>query len=267
MVGQGSPHTAPATSQRFVGRRSCAIFRLLPGLVYLCALFVTQSFVAAQDTDLRLRIAWGGGESRQWRAVISVSEGEFSEPVPLGLEADVPGSIEVLGNQVRLTQRSPRTYDGIDILVNASLDATLSVVLSPRDHKTEPYRESIKLSKLIKEYHTAPIDDRKNTLLVRRAPGDRLRLLFNRDHLVFWPGEGFSLNVIPHHVGLEPKTSFTCRVGLRKGRTTEVLSILIYKSGLQFFQIGQASAMSWIFLLFIFFISIFFIRELQGRSR
>jgi len=49
------------------------------------------------------------------------------------------------------------------------------------------------------------------------------------------------------------------------GRATEVLSILIYKNGLQFFQIGHASAMSWLFLLFIFFISIFFIRELQGR--
>ncbi len=51
------------------------------------------------------------------------------------------------------------------------------------------------------------------------------------------------------------------------GRTTELLSILIYKSGLQFFQIGQASAMSWLFLLVIFFISIFFIRALQKRNR
>ncbi|MEA2597243.1 MAG: hypothetical protein QOF01_3712, partial [Thermomicrobiales bacterium] len=32
---------------------------------------------------------------------------------------------------------------------------------------------------------------------------------------------------------------------------------------LRFFQIGQASAMSWIFLLVIFFISLFFIRKLQ----
>lgn len=47
------------------------------------------------------------------------------------------------------------------------------------------------------------------------------------------------------------------------GQTTEVLSLLIYKTGLKFFQIGQASAMSWIFLLFIFVISFFFIRELQ----
>ncbi len=51
------------------------------------------------------------------------------------------------------------------------------------------------------------------------------------------------------------------------GRVTEVLSILIYKNGLQFFQIGKASAMSWLFLLFVFLLAIFFIRELQGRTR
>lgn len=47
------------------------------------------------------------------------------------------------------------------------------------------------------------------------------------------------------------------------GQATEVLSLLIYKTGLKFFQIGQASAMSWVFLVFIFIISFFFIRELQ----
>lgn len=47
------------------------------------------------------------------------------------------------------------------------------------------------------------------------------------------------------------------------GQTTELLSMLIYKTGLRFFQIGQASAMSWVFLLVIFVISLFFIRKLQ----
>ena len=51
------------------------------------------------------------------------------------------------------------------------------------------------------------------------------------------------------------------------GQKTEVLSLLIYKTGLKFLQIGQASAMSWLFLGFIFIISFFFIRELQrGES-
>ncbi len=43
------------------------------------------------------------------------------------------------------------------------------------------------------------------------------------------------------------------------GQTTELMSMLIYKTGLRFFQIGQASAMSWIFLVAIFLISLFFI--------
>jgi len=50
------------------------------------------------------------------------------------------------------------------------------------------------------------------------------------------------------------------------GQTTELLSMLIYKTGLRFFQIGQASAMSWVFLIVIFIISLFFIRKLQQNE-
>lgn len=50
------------------------------------------------------------------------------------------------------------------------------------------------------------------------------------------------------------------------GQTTELLSMLIYKTGLRFFQIGQASAMSWVFLIVIFVISLFFIRKLQRNE-
>jgi multiple sugar transport system permease protein len=50
------------------------------------------------------------------------------------------------------------------------------------------------------------------------------------------------------------------------GRTTEVMSLLIYKTGLQFFQIGKASAMSWMFLTFILIISFFLIKQLQNKK-
>lgn len=43
------------------------------------------------------------------------------------------------------------------------------------------------------------------------------------------------------------------------GQTTELMSMLIYKTGFKFFQIGQASAMSWVFLVAIFILSLFFI--------
>jgi multiple sugar transport system permease protein len=47
------------------------------------------------------------------------------------------------------------------------------------------------------------------------------------------------------------------------GQSTELLSLLIYKTGLKFFQVGYASAMSWVFLIVIFLISLIFIRKLQ----
>ena len=46
------------------------------------------------------------------------------------------------------------------------------------------------------------------------------------------------------------------------GRQTEVMSMLIYKQGLKYFQVGEAAAMSWVFLLAIFVISLYFIRQL-----
>ena len=43
------------------------------------------------------------------------------------------------------------------------------------------------------------------------------------------------------------------------GQTTELLSMLIYKTGFRFFQIGQASALSWVFLIASLLISLVFI--------
>ena len=50
------------------------------------------------------------------------------------------------------------------------------------------------------------------------------------------------------------------------GQTTELVSMLIYKTGMKFFQIGQASAMSWIFLIIILVISLFFIRKMDQNE-
>jgi multiple sugar transport system permease protein len=50
------------------------------------------------------------------------------------------------------------------------------------------------------------------------------------------------------------------------GQTTELVSMLIYKTGMKFFQIGQASAMSWVFLVIIFIISLFFIRKMERNE-
>ncbi|MDP1340591.1 hypothetical protein, partial [Klebsiella variicola] len=47
----------------------------------------------AGEETLDLRIAWGGGAEAQWQGFLAVTEGALSDPRPLGIEADEPGSM------------------------------------------------------------------------------------------------------------------------------------------------------------------------------
>lgn len=51
------------------------------------------------------------------------------------------------------------------------------------------------------------------------------------------------------------------------GKSTEVVSLYIYKEGLKYFQIGRATAMSWIFLVIVLFISFFFMRQVWKEQK
>jgi multiple sugar transport system permease protein len=50
------------------------------------------------------------------------------------------------------------------------------------------------------------------------------------------------------------------------GKATELISMLIYKEGLKYFQIGRASALSVMFLIIIFLISINFLRRIRKKE-
>jgi len=50
------------------------------------------------------------------------------------------------------------------------------------------------------------------------------------------------------------------------GKSTELISMFIYKEGLKYFKIGRASALSVMFLVLIFLISINFLRRIQKRE-
>ena len=121
------------------------------------------------------------------RASVGLSAGTFSELTPLGIEADEPGSIWLDGAQIRIRQRSPRAYDGIDVLVTAELDARLSIWLSDEQSETAKTVE-IALRDLVGATHDTVLDDVGNRLFVSRSPGDRLRVEFDREHLVFRAG-------------------------------------------------------------------------------
>ena len=69
---------------------------LAPIALALCAAGAPVAASAADQLDVRVRIAWGGGEARPWQGTIRISEGSLSEVTPLGLEPDAPGSMLLL---------------------------------------------------------------------------------------------------------------------------------------------------------------------------
>ena len=51
------------------------------------------------------------------------------------------------------------------------------------------------------------------------------------------------------------------------GKSTEVVSLFVYKQGLKYFQIGSATAMSWVFLIIVLVISLFFMRRVLKKPQ
>ena len=103
MSGQGRPHCC------------WLIGRIWAIALVVCAVGGQTHASAAEQFDIRVRIAWGGGEARPWQGTIRLSEGTLADATPLGLEADAPGSMLLEENgSLRIYPRTPRTYDGCD---------------------------------------------------------------------------------------------------------------------------------------------------------
>jgi hypothetical protein len=216
MTGQGSPQFgAPPKLRRLASGAGAAL---------LCAALVlvaTRGWAA--DMNLRLRLAWGGGESCVWQGTIQLSAGTLSEVVPLGLEADDPGSMQAVGTaEVRIFPRSPRSYDGCDVLVQAPPDAKLLVQISPEGSAQAAPLE-IPLAQVLKGVAQFPLDERQNRLLVQRSPGDALRVTLDRDHLVFSPGEKLELDVAANPADVAAGNSFLLAASLFTARNDEQL--------------------------------------------
>ncbi|MBS0208103.1 MAG: hypothetical protein JSS27_04030 [Planctomycetes bacterium] len=196
MTGQGRPHRAIDFSRKPVGliRVGCCALWLLT--------FVAP--LAAAETSLRLRIEWGGTQERRWAGTISVTEGQVFAPAALGLEADEPGSIFEDDGRVIVATPSRRRYDGVDVQIVAPLEAKLVIELRPADQRAAGDRSPraapivVPLEQIVEEFHSSVLDGQGSRVVVRRAPGDKLRVTLDRQSLVYAPDDTVAWQVQPN---------------------------------------------------------------------
>ncbi|PHS07010.1 MAG: hypothetical protein COA78_13750 [Blastopirellula sp.] len=170
---------------------------------------------------LRLRVAWGGGKMRSWKGQISLTSGTLKLNQLLGMEADEARAIQPFENKIYVQHLTPRVYDGLDLDIVAPADAHLIIQLQDADDQTSGEELSIPIAELLSDNFNTALDDQGNLLLVRRAPGDIIRPIFARDHLVFEPGEIFKLNFDVYRGRLVAGTSVQFQVRLVKSRTDQ----------------------------------------------
>ncbi|HVU89030.1 MAG TPA: family 10 glycosylhydrolase [Pirellulales bacterium] len=149
---------------------------------------------------MRLRLEWGGGREQLWRGTVALDEGALSAPTPLGIEADEPASIWIDSGNLRIQPRSARAYDGVDLDVTAPLTAMLRVNLSGAADAAATDVE-VPLAQVAHEPFAVSLDALGSRLLVRRVPGDRLRVKLPRDSVIFSTGEIAEVELQPHLLG------------------------------------------------------------------
>ncbi len=225
------------------------------------AFALSLAATAAGAESVRLRIAWGGGPERLWQGRIAISEGVLSEPAALGIETDEVGSMWLARGQPEISlvrsdrsqartppriadgylairQRSPRTYDAVDLSVTAALDATLLVDLHGADDRQRPAAVEVRLADVVHGSFSADLDGQGSRLVVRRVPGDEFRVRLARRSLVYAPGEVLKFELQPHLLSAESGSKLRIKVQLCAARTRQEV-----RSEEFAFTVGQSSAL------------------------
>lgn len=193
MVGHGRPSAVGAIGFRPTRLAARGVCRCALAL----AIVVCSAAARGSEPALRVRVEWGGGTPRQWQGSISLSEGAVSAAHGLAVEADSPGAVWLAEGAVQIREPDVRPYDGVDLTLQAPLEATLVVELAAADGAAGSGPVEIKLLDLLKGHQSRDLDDQENQLLIDRCPGDRLRVSLDRKHLVFAPEENLELQVQP----------------------------------------------------------------------
>lgn len=167
---------------------------------------------ADSSINMRLRIAWGGGEAVQWKGTIEVSEGHFQHLMNYGLELNpscqlasqsAAEGISHLDNRITVSQLSPQQYDALDVTLTTSRQARLKIDLVAVENPDLTFKVDQPIEQFLFRSLDMELDERGNRGQVRRAPGDILRIRHQRPTMVFNPNETFEVAMIPHLLGRE----------------------------------------------------------------
>lgn len=188
--------------------------------------------------QIRLRFSWGGGSAQTWSGKITVSQGSFSNVAPLGLTSDAPADVALVDGDVLIRHGTTSNYGGGDVTLAGGPKSQVSIVLSSIETPEAKFERTFTFDELTAGTIGGEIDLLGNRCSVTRVPGDSLGVTFERDHLVFEPGEPFTFSIKPNLTGLLTRTA-NCRVKLVPAHQTGLAGSRTFQSKTLSFQLDE----------------------------
>ncbi len=186
-------------------------FTLIPNCCYLTSSYAghaqqTRNEPADQSADsssldLNLRVVWGGPKLANYKVKIELENGQLAGVHQLGIDADdssfLPKDSE--GN-LAINDLNTR-FGGCDLRVQAKANSKLKMQVEVADPITaelslKEFDWSIKTLCDIPNVQELGLTN--NRISIDRVPGDRLRVVTQRPHLIYNSNEPLSLSVQPY---------------------------------------------------------------------
>lgn len=224
-MGQGGPQPGTVRCARDSARGRRRWTSALALLVCALGGWLCEASWAAESSpiELRLRMAWGAGSRRHWEGTLRVAGATITDLHDIGVAENSAGSKYVDGDTIHIRPPGPTQYDGMDFTIRGDREARVVVELKPLDQPDAITRIDTPLAHFVDLYENQLLDEFDNRLLLRRAPGDVLRIKMDRDSLVFTPGESFAFEVVPHLLDVGANVALQLKVELFAARSDREL--------------------------------------------
>lgn len=195
----------------------------------VCGAFVLSCVVQAQTrndqpnsqlelslVDLNLRIVWGGSAPANYVGTLELDGGTLTSTQQLGIDSNDP-SFLLKNSMGKLAISDKKTrFGGCDVHVQAKSNNRLTLQLQIEDEETSQtiVKEFAWTLKSLRDSPDAQeLGINGCRLSIDRVPGDRLRVVTSRSHLIYNSEEPLSLQVQPYSLPwLTTHCNFECEL-------------------------------------------------------
>ena len=189
----------------------------------------------------KLRFSWGGGTPQSWQGKITLESGAILNIAPLGVAIDATASVKKSGRDILIDHWSPTDYGGADVELEAPLDSKVHYSLTSTENPETNFEQTTTVGQLLGQTAPVELDNLGNRFSCSRAPGDSLRVKFDKPHLVFKPGESFRFSIQPMLTGLGTRTA-NCRLKVVLAGSSGVGARTYYAKTIPFALDGNGSS-------------------------